>query len=278
LSLILAIAWAMAAVRFARSAGGIDSRHVRKLVDRGTSTATHKFASMVGRPANRISVVLPVYDRERYVGEAVRSVLEQTRPADELIVVDDGSTDGSIDVVRGFASPIVHIVRQANGGIGAARNRGMEAATGDLVAFIDSDDLWTQDKLALQQRALADTGAALVFGQVVEFLSPDRAEELAGVYRVATEPRPGFVATTLLARRAALDRIGPFDTSFRVGEFIDWLGRARDLGLESAMVPETVAQRRIHGGNTVLAQETTDYLRVLKRALDRRRARAADGG
>jgi glycosyltransferase involved in cell wall biosynthesis len=228
--------------------------------------------------AARISVVIPVYDRERYVGDAVRSVLEQTRPADELVVVDDGSTDRSMAVVRAFDSPMLRIVERRNGGIGAARNSGVAVATGDLIAFLDSDDVWLPEKLALQERALGATGAMLAFGHLVEFLSPDREQELAGAFEVGLRPAPGLCATTLLARREALDRVGPFDEAFRVGEFIDWLGRASDLDLDQVVVPEVVARRRIHGGNSVLTRSNADYLRVLKRAIDRRREKAAHGG
>lgn len=226
----------------------------------------------------RVSVVLPVYNRERYVGEAIASVLDQTLPPDELIVVDDGSTDGSVAVVERHARPCVRLLRRANGGIGAARNTGLHAVTGELVAFIDSDDVWERDKLARQVDVLrANDGVQLVFGHLVEFLSPDRAAELAGALRIATDPVPGLIATTLLARRDAIARIGPFDESLRVGEFIEWMARARDLGLESRVLPEVVARRRVHGDNTVLTRGNADYLRMIKSTLDRRR-RVAHGG
>jgi len=230
-----------------------------------------------GRAEHRISVVLPVFDRERYVGDAVRSVLGQSRPADELVVIDDGSTDGSMDVVRAFASPKIRILAQPNGGIGSARNLGVAAAAGELVAFLDSDDIWEPEKLAVQERALEANGVPLVFGHLVEFLSPDRRERLAGVFELADQPTPGLCASTLLARREALERIGPFDTTFRVGEFIDWLARAADLGMRHVVVPETVARRRVHGDNSVLTRGHSDYLRVLKRAIDRRRGGTAHG-
>jgi len=226
----------------------------------------------------RISVVLPVYNRATYVGEAIASVLAQTLPPDELIVIDDGSTDESLAVVEGFARPGLHVIRQENAGIGAARNRGLAAATGELIAFIDSDDLWERDKLELQVDALRERDdVQLVFGHMVEFLSPDRAAELSGLLRVRTDPVPGLIATTLLARRAAVERIGPFDVALRVGEFAEWMARAHDLGLASRMLPQIVARRRIHGGNTVLTGANADYLRAIKSTLDRRR-RAANAG
>jgi len=229
------------------------------------------------RGVHRISVVIPVYNRERYVAAAVQSVLDQTRPADEIIVVDDGSTDGSVEAVRLLGSPIVRIVRQSNAGIGSARNRGFAESRGDLIAFLDSDDLWTREKLDVQERAFEDPEVMLVFGHLMQFVSPDRHDELAGAVAIASEPVPGLSAITLLARRTAVERTGPFDTELKVGEFIDWLARARHLGFETVVVPELVARRRIHGANTVLTSGRGDYLKVLKRAIDRRRERATDG-
>lgn len=227
----------------------------------------------------RVSVVLPVYNRRSHVAEAIASVRAQTRPADELVVVDDGSTDDSVAIVERAAGPGTIILRQPNRGIGAARNRGLAAATGERIAFIDSDDLWEPAKLALQGRVLdEDESADLVFGHVREFLSPERATELASTYAAATAPIPGPIATTLLARRSAIDRIGPFDETLRVGEFVEWMTRARDLGLGIRMLDATLARRRIHGGNTVLTRSGADYLRAIKMTLDRRRAGAGHGG
>jgi glycosyltransferase involved in cell wall biosynthesis len=226
----------------------------------------------------RISAVLPVYNRAAYVGEAIASVFAQTLPPDEVIVVDDGSTDESLEVVERFARPGLRVLRQENAGIGAARNRGLGAATGDLIAFIDSDDLWELDKLDRQVRALRDSDEVqLVFGHLVEFLSPDRAD-LAGSLRIAPDPVPGLIATTLLARRSAVEQIGLFDETLRVGEFVEWMARVRDLRLATRMLPEVVARRRVHGGNAVLTRPNTDYLRAIKSTLDRRRARAAHAG
>ena len=230
-------------------------------------------------PTPLVSVVVPVYNRAAYVGEAIESALAQTLPVHELIVVDDGSSDASVEVVERYARPELRVLHQAHAGIGAARNRGLAAATGELIAFLDSDDLWERDKLALQVAALRESEAVqLVFGQLIEFLSPDRAADLGGSLRVTADPVPGRCATTLLARRGAVERLGPFDERLRVGEFIDWMARAADLGLESLMLGAVVARRRIHGGNTVLTRPNGDYLRAIKSTLDRRRARAAHGG
>ena len=107
-----------------------------------------------------ISVVIPVYNCERYLGMAIRSALTQTEPPGEILVVDDGSTDGSAAVARGFGAP-VHCLSQPHAGLSAALNRGIERAHGTFLAFLDADDLWMETKLARQFDALAAGPAAI---------------------------------------------------------------------------------------------------------------------
>jgi len=102
----------------------------------------------------RISTIITAYNTEQYVAQALDSVLAQTRPSDEIIVVDDGSTDGTSERLRNYATQ-TQIIRQQNFGVGHALNIGIGAATGDVLAFLDSDDLWTSDKLRIQCAALS---------------------------------------------------------------------------------------------------------------------------
>jgi glycosyltransferase involved in cell wall biosynthesis len=227
-----------------------------------------------------VSVVVPVRDCERYLAEALESVLGQTLAPAEVIVVDDGSADGTPEVIARFAGR-VRALRQAPAGLAAAVNRGFEHARGAMVASLDADDLWAPDKLALQVAALeADPGLDLVLGHVELFHSPDLDARTRATVAGPPGVRAGFLRGAMLARREALARVGPFDTRWRIGEFVDWYARAVDAGLRMAVLPQVVLRRRIHAANTTLraADARGDYARVVKAALDRRRAMARGDG
>lgn len=165
-----------------------------------------------------VSVILPVYNREQSVARAIRSVLAQTSPPLELIAVDDGSTDRTRDVLDSFGSRITVIV-QPHAGAYAARNRGLRHAQGELIAFIDSDDVWRPDRLASQMPLLARPEVGLVFGDVVHVRPGDRRRRVTS-FQVAP-PRRGRVApqfawcnfvptSTVLVRRSCLEDAGGF--------------------------------------------------------------------
>lgn len=123
-----------------------------------------------------VSVIIPVYNGESYLAEAIHSVCEQTCSRLEIIVVNDGSTDTSGEIADGFGDPRVRCLHQENRGLSAARNRGIRSAQGRYFAFLDADDTWVRDKLALQIKALEENpGLDMVFGQVDQFFEPDQS-------------------------------------------------------------------------------------------------------
>jgi GT2 family glycosyltransferase len=216
-----------------------------------------------------IGLIIAAWNAERWLGEALASVLEQSLPPVDVVVIDDGSTDATGEIAEGFGAP-VRVLRQANGGIGAARNRGLELIEGELLAFLDADDLLTAGSLACRAQAL--TGREdldLVFGTVRQF-----SETLDGTPVALGEGRPGHLPTAMLARRAALERVGTFSTNTHVAEGLDWLLRARELGLEELTIEQQVIWRRVHGQNNSVRHrgEIGEYARALKASLDRRRA------
>lgn len=220
-----------------------------------------------------ISVVIPVYNRERYLGEAVESVLCQSYKPIEIIVVDDGSTDGCPEVLKDFAAD-VRYVSQPHGGAGVARNRGVALSQGSFISFLDSDDIWGKDKLLLQMNAIdKDSGLDMVFGHIQQFHSPELDEETKAKIYCPSGKMPGYVAGTMLIRRESFEKVGSFAVEWKTGEFIDWYSRAVERGLKSVMLPEVVMRRRLHTTNMGVSERDAriDYVRILKASLNRRR-------
>lgn len=219
-----------------------------------------------------ISVIIPVYNGERYIAEAVGSVLSQDFSPLEIIVVDDGSTDRTAELLQSYAS--VRYIYQLNGGAASARNNGVRCSSGDWLAFLDADDLWTRDKLKVQTDVLrTNPRPDMVFGYVEQFYSPELEESLKDKIQFAQGSMPGYVPGAMLVRKDSFLKVGFFNEAFKIGEFIDWYTRALDDGLKSHLTREVVLKRRIHDSNTGIRERDSrkDYLRVLKASLDRRR-------
>lgn len=223
-----------------------------------------------------VSIVLPVHNAAAFIGEALASIYAQEGLALEVIVVDDGSTDGSLALAQsGF--PAVRGIRQANAGIGAARNRGVEAARGEYLAFLDADDRWPAGRLTrllAAHAALESPGG--VFGHVRHFFCPSLDEAARGRLRCPPGTAPAYFAGAMLIRLDDFRRIGPFEEDLQVGEFISWFARARDRGLAHEMIEDVVLERRIHDSNHTLSRRDSfsDYALMLKRTLDRRRSQS----
>ena len=225
-----------------------------------------------------ITVVIGVYNAERYLAEAIESVLAQTHPRIELIVVDDGSTDESGRIAEAYGDP-VRCIRQENGGMAAARNRAIPEARGSYFSFLDADDRFPPDKLR-SQLAVFDAQPELdvVYGHVTEFLSPDLDDAARALLRAPEHDVPWPTPNLMLVKRESFLRVGLFSTDLKVGIGVDWHARANELGLRSAVPPIVVLERRLHADNNGIRQRESkpQYLHVLKAALDRRRAETSD--
>jgi glycosyltransferase involved in cell wall biosynthesis len=219
-----------------------------------------------------ISVLIPVYNGARYLSECIQSVCDQTLPATEIIIIDDGSEDDTPKVATEWGSR-VRYQRMAHRGVSGARNHGLRLAEADVVAFIDSDDVWLPEKLQRQIAALSRANEpAMVFGYVQQFVSSDLTSEEAAQLKINTAPLPGLFPSTLLMRKSDCDRVGPFDESLQTGEFIEWCARASDEGIKTITVPEIVCRRRLHRNNSGRGGAVHGgYVRMLKKVLDRRR-------
>ena len=222
-----------------------------------------------------VSVIVPVYNGDHYLGEAIESILAQTYRPIEIIVIDDGSTDSSAAVAESFGS-LVQYYHQINQGSSAARNYGISLAQGSFFSFLDADDLWVEDKITRQVAALRKNHKLdIVFGQVQQFYSPELDDSVKGQIHCPTEPMVGHIPSALLIKRDAFFRVGLFDTHIKSTEYVDWHVRATDLGLQMMVLPNVVAKRRLHKTNKGVRDrqlQRTEYSKILKASLDRRRA------
>lgn len=221
-------------------------------------------------PIPLVSAVVAVHNGERFVGTAIESALAQDYPRVEVIVVDDGSTDATAAVASAYP---VRIIRQANRGQGAAKNVAVAAAFGDLVAFLDHDDVWFPAKLSRQVEALARTPSVDgVLAQLEVLLEPGQARP---EWLPSSRVYPWFPPSSWLVRRTAFDAIGGFDEE-SLGPDFDWMLRARDLGLKFEIVPGSpLGQYRFHGENVSYRRDELREagFRSLRRSLDRIRSK-----
>jgi glycosyltransferase involved in cell wall biosynthesis len=222
-----------------------------------------------------ISCIVPVYNGEAYLGEALESILAQTWRPLEIVVVDDGSTDGSAAVAEAYGA-IVRVINQANAGCAAARNAGVRAATGEFVAFLDADDFWHPEKLHRQMaRFEARPDLDYTVTHVQNFWQDDvREEEELHRGHKRAQPIPGYVHGTLLCRRSLFEALGPFETGVSHGDATLWFLRAREHGARGELLPDVLMRRRLHAENrsrTYGERSRDTFVAVLKQHLDRKR-------
>jgi glycosyltransferase involved in cell wall biosynthesis len=217
-----------------------------------------------------VSVIIPAYNCQAYIKEAIESVLSQEITNLEIIVIDDGSNDETATIASSY-EPRVICLSQENLGIAAARNRGIKLARGEFIAFLDADDIWTKNKLN-QQLALFKTDPSIdaIFGHVVQFVSPELTKELQPV---SQEPIPGYSVCTLLMRRESFLKIGLFSTDHVIGETLEWYGRLIQNRSRVVICQEVFLKRRIHKNNSGIRHKSNyrDYVSHLKKLLDDKR-------
>jgi glycosyltransferase involved in cell wall biosynthesis len=233
-----------------------------------------------------VSVIIPAYNAEAYIEAAVTSALEQTYPRVEVVVVDDGSADGTRAALRAILDERLRVIEQTNAGVARARNRGIEASGGSLVAFLDADDVWHSTKLASQVAALEANPSWVAVGTYMHHISssgrivgvagqPVGDRERADIRAAKLMP---FPLSSLLVNRQLLERVGGFEPQFAE------LGQVEDLELLSRIaaagdigcVNEVLGGYRMHGGSA--SARKFRLQRAGARYLAERRARGDGGG
>lgn len=223
----------------------------------------------------KVSIIIAVWNGENYLKEAIESALEQDYTNKEVIVINDGSTDSTQQIIDSFATKIRSLY-QSNQGLGAARNAGIRMAMGDYLAFLDHDDLWDKTKLTTQMEKMDETDP-LIFTHIKQFMCPSLNKEERSKINVDETPSPAHFAGNLLISKKRFFQIGPFLERKTVGEFIDWYARALQAKVPIVILPQITLYRRVHNHNMGRQKDLydqKDYLKILKNNLDRRRSHA----
>jgi glycosyltransferase involved in cell wall biosynthesis len=230
-----------------------------------------------------VSVIIPVYNGERFLAEAIDSAFAQEYRPIEVIVVDDGSDDRSAEIARSYSD--VRVLSQENTGPAAARNAGIDASTGGFLAFLDADDVMLPAKLTRQvdyMRRHPDVGCTLgaweVFGDDVDRAfpevppPPDGPLDVTAPQALAHLRAGGFTA---VIERNALEVVGLFDTTFEPAEDLEWLFRLRDSRVTAVILPHVVGRKRSHASNISLdrAAALDGWLKTLKVVAERKHAK-----
>ena len=215
------------------------------------------------------TVVVPAFNAADTIGETLRSVLSQTVQPQQIILVDDGSTDGTADAARRI-NGMIRILRQDNAGVGKATTVGLAAVETQLVATLDADDLWLPHKIAAQIEHLRlQAECHGVFSFLRTFGDGQKGGDIG----------PGWSRTTMVIRTEAALRVGPvIDPPGGRGDMIDWIARAREAGLRLEMIEEVLALRRIRPGSLSYGRDPArdrGYAMVAWLALQRRKQRSA---
>lgn len=215
-----------------------------------------------------ISVIIPAYNAAGFLADAIASIQAQHYTPLEIIVVDDGSTDATAQVAAKFNDAVY--IHQENGGPAAARNTGIGLARGDIIAFLDADDLFPPGSLsALLDHLNAGSHSQAVMGRVQVFLRDAPAGEFKP-YRT-----PGYITSLPagLYRKNLFAQIGLLDTALRQGEDVDWFLRAREAGVTIETIEATTLYYRLHENNLTRDRQQNQkfFVAALKRSLDRRR-------
>ena len=215
-----------------------------------------------------VSVIIPAYQAEKYIAQAVRSVRQQRWDGRiEIIVVDDGSTDQTSQKAEELG---VTLLRKEQGGAAAARNMGMQAAAGELIMLLDADDVLTDNALSDMYAAMAENGVSAVFAMAEDFISPELTAAEQAALKPRTAPYGGVLPGCSLIRRQVFDTIGYFDSTLKSGETVAWQMQLRESRIPTVQIPTVTLKRRLHMTNTGRLhqkQEMANYAALLRKRM-----------
>jgi len=222
-------------------------------------------------PPPLVSCIVPVNNGERYLGEAIDSILRQRHRPLEIIVVDNGSSDGSAALGESYGDP-VRVIRQEDRGPPGGRNTGIREARGEFICMLDADDVFTDDKLERQlERFRSRPELHVCLAHAENFWEPGLEDE-ERIYRAHGKILASHVFGTMLTVRSVFETVGLIDAARIYGDQVDWFARMADAGVISEVLPDVLMRRRMHRASlSHNAPDLDDYVDLVKARLDRRR-------
>ena len=221
-----------------------------------------------------VSIIIPVYNRENYIRECLTSVLADDYPQKEIIVIDDGSTDNTSEILDEYSG--IKIIKQENRGVSIARNEGIKASTGEFITYLDSDDIWLPGRIEPSLGYFrSNPGIDYVLGQQILFLE-DEIQCPKHIEREALEkPTDATNNGCLILRKSCYQKIGLFNTKYKKGEDTEWFFRAEYHGLKMARLPQAFFRRRIHQTNLSMElpeKNLENLFQILRESVQRNKA------
>ena len=212
----------------------------------------------------RASVIIPVGQIHRFLAESVESVIADCPDSIEIVVVNDGNHESVVIEALGAVAERVSVVHQHRQGAGVGRNAGVRASSGQVLMFLDADDLWLPGRFLAQMKLLHEQPEAIHCGYIEEFLDPTTDWGEVPAPRIRLLEGPSIITTACL--RTVFDRIGPFRHDLETAEYIEWSLRAQRSGTKTVMNPVVWARRRVHAWNRDRTSRSgsADYLRVIR--------------
>jgi glycosyltransferase involved in cell wall biosynthesis len=225
-----------------------------------------------------ISVIIPVYNGEDFIAEAIDSILQQRYEPLEIIAVDDGSTDATPEIIARYDTAVRYI-RQSNHGPASACNKGLSMAQGDIVGFLDADDLWTQNRLHLQLPYFTEDSKLDIVLGLVQLMRHSILPADSGSFIPVDTPEIALHPGCSLFKRKVFNTVGFFDETLTMGYDWDWFMRARELGITMTILEHTTLYYRRHAGNITNQVERGNHftLEMLRKSIDRRRLKDEHG-
>jgi glycosyltransferase involved in cell wall biosynthesis len=234
-----------------------------------------------------ISVIIPVYNGQVFLRSTLESVWGQTLQPAEIVLIDDGSSDESFELMCQLAteSPIpCKVLQQPNKGPASSRNAAVKESTGLFIAFLDHDDIWYPTYLKTQyERIIRSKTKSYSICNFNYFVDTGYQQQHDGIPawvrpELMDRPQPGYLPSCMMMYKEVFLKVGPFDESLRTGYDTDWIVRAIDLGIETDFNPDVLVDRRIHSDNQTshVATIHKDAIRMVYKTLLRRRAVASE--